>query len=160
MNANDILLRRRNPQNNGWEDVLVPVAKLQVLGFNALEQPTAGSTSVAITGTALATNGAGTYLAAALLNGIILRDCAGANRTDTTDTRANILTAFNAVGLLTNDYDEVVVTVVNTSDQAETITIAGGTNVTVKGTITIAQNEMTKLAIYRTSSTTLVLREV
>lgn len=160
MNAFDIVLRRRNAQNNGYEEVLVPVAKLQNLGFNALKEPIAGRTAIGATAANITTAGAGTYTAANLLAGLITRDPAGANRTDTTGTAEEIIAAFTAVGLLTNDYDEAFFIVKNTADAAETITLAGGTGVTLKGTLTIAQNQTGKFAIMRISATAVVIREV
>jgi len=106
--------------------------------------------------TALATGGAGTYLAAALLSGIITRDPAGANRTDTTDTAANLVAGLG----LTANYQEVFCLIVNTADGAETITLAGGTGVTLQTAITIARYCVTRLSIVRTSSTTVCIREV
>lgn len=75
------------------------------------------------TPTSLATAGAETYTAAQLLTGIIVRDPAGAGRTDTLDTAAAIVAAVAgaAVG------DTLVVHIVNGADAAETITLAAGT---------------------------------
>ena len=84
----------------------------------------------------ISTAGAGTYSAANLLGGYILRDPAGGNRTDTTATAAQIVAAVPgaSAGLAR------LVIVKNTADAAETITVAGGSGVTVTGTATIAQN--------------------
>lgn len=160
MNAYDIVLRRRNPRNDGYEEILVPVAKLQNLGFNALKEPTAGRTALGATAANITTAGAGTYSAANLLAGLITRDPAGAGRTDTTATAEEIIAAFTAVGLLTNDYDEAFFILKNTADANETITLAGGTGVTLKGSLTVGQNMTSKFAIMRISATAVVIREV
>ena len=160
MNAFDIVLRRRNAQNNGYEEVLVPVAKLQNLGFNALKEPVAGRTAIGATAANITTAGAGTYTAANLLTGLITRDPNGAGRTDTTATAEEIIAAFAAVNLLTNDYDEAFFILKNTADANETITLAGGTGVTLKGALTVGQNMTSKFALMRISSTAIVLREV
>lgn len=160
MNAFDIVLRRRNAQNNGYEEVLVPVAKLQNLGFNALKEPVAGRTAIGATAANITTAGAGTYTAANLLTGLITRDPNGAGRTDTTATAEEIIAAFTAVNLLTNDYDEAFFILKNTADANETITLAGGTDVTLKGSLTVGQNMTSKFALMRISSTAIVLREV
>lgn len=109
-------------------------------------------------GVTVVTAGAGTYSAAQLLEGLIKRDCTGAGRTDTTDTAANILAA--AGSKLGEVYQQLFVTIVNTSDAAETITLAGGTGVTLKGTITCEQNCAIRIAILRTGTATLCIRQV
>ncbi len=86
--------------------------------------------------TNITTAGNETLTVAHLLGGYITRDPAGGARTDTTDTAANIVGAFNwaTVG------SSFEFTIENTADAAETITVAGGTDVTISGTATIAQN--------------------
>lgn len=108
------------------------------------------------TSATITTAGAGTYTAANLATGRILRDPNGAARTDTTDTATNLITGLG----LTADYTERDVLVVNTADAAELITLAGGTGVTLKGAITIAQNTATRLAIMRTGVGAVTIREV
>jgi len=88
----------------------------------------------------ITTAGAGTYSAANIAGGIILRDPNGASRTDTTGTAADILAQF----LRARVGSSFFLMVRNTADAAETITVAGGTGVTISGTATIAQNN-TKL---------------
>lgn len=70
-----------------------------------------------------ATAGAQTYTAADILGGIIVRDCAGAGRSDVLPTAALLVAAmtYPAVG------DVVKCLIVNGSDAAETITIGAGT---------------------------------
>jgi len=89
-----------------------------------------------ITTTTENTAGNETISASELLGGYYLRDCAGANRTDTTDTAANIVAAIDNAKVGTSR----LFFVKNTSDAAETLTIAGGTGVTVSGTATVDQN--------------------
>lgn len=82
------------------------------------------------------TAGAVTYTAAQLLGGLILRDPAGAGRSDVTPTAALIIAALPgyAVG------DSFEFTIRNDADAAETITLTAGTGVTLSGTMTIAQS--------------------
>lgn len=84
----------------------------------------------------ITTAGAGTYSAANIAGGIILRDPNGASRTDTTGTAAAILAQFLGAKVGSSFF----VLVRNTADAAETITVAGGSGVTIDGTATIAQN--------------------
>ena len=107
-------------------------------------------------GSTLTTAGAGTYTAALLAGGTIRRDPSGAARTDTTDTAANLISALG----LDADYKEASALIVNTADAAETITLAGGSGVTLKGAITVEQNTAIRIAILRTSSTTVTIRQV
>jgi predicted RecA/RadA family phage recombinase len=88
-------------------------------GVTALFETAAGPAPVS-----LATAGAETYTAAQLLNGIIVRDCAGASRTDTLSTAALLVAAIPgaAVG------DIIRCLVINGSDPiTEVITLAAGT---------------------------------
>ena len=75
-----------------------------------------------ISATSNATAGALTITAAMVMAGILVRDCAGAGRTDTLATAANIVAAVPdaAVG------DVLRLYIVNGSDAAETITLAAG----------------------------------
>lgn len=155
MSALDVLVHRRNALDNGWEDVLVPISAFSSLQFDTSKNPnTGGPQAVAANATTLATAGAGTLLAAAILTGLILRDPAGANRTDTTDTATNLVAALP----LDANYKEFHFTIVNTADAAETITLAGGSGVTLQTAITIAQNSAVKLTLIRISATALVLQ--
>ena len=75
-----------------------------------------------------------------VLNAIYNRDCNGAIRTDTTDTAANIIAAIR-VGAVAPVLNTAFIWYVrNVSGGAYTLTIAGGTGVTIVGTATIAQN--------------------
>lgn len=89
-----------------------------------------------VTPTAVTTAGAVTYTAAQLLLGMILRDPNGANRTDVTPTAAEIVAAIKRKKIGTT----FRLVIRNTADAAETITMSGGTGVTISGTATIAQN--------------------
>lgn len=156
MSAGNTIVRQRNGADNGWVEVEVPVLANSPLKFDANKNPTAGGPPGG-TPTTLATAGASTYLAAAILTGIILRDPNGSARTDTTDTAAAIIAAIPQLAV---DYGEFTFIVINTADAAETITVAGGTGVTTQGTMTIAQNSANKFSFLRTSGTTLVIRPV
>lgn len=82
------------------------------------------------------TAGALTYTAAQLLGGLILRDPNGGARSDVTPTAALIVAAIDncAIG------DSFEFTIRNTADAGETITVTAGTDVTLSGTMTIAQS--------------------
>lgn len=83
-----------------------------------------------------ATAGALTYTAAQLLGGLILRDPAGAGRSDVTPTAAAIVAAIPGCAIGSS----FEFTIRNAADAAETITVTAGTDVTLSGTMTIAQN--------------------
>lgn len=102
----------------------------------------------------VATAGAGTITAAQLFTGCILRDCAGSSRTDTLAAAADIIAQFAMT-----PGDRAQCSYVNTSDAAETITIAGGTGTTIRGTITIAQNNATTLEIICVTSSAVCVHE-
>lgn len=110
-----------------------------------------GTTAANIT-----TAGAGTYTAANLLTGRITRDPTGGDRTDTTDTAANLI---SGLGLDAN-YRERECLIVNTADAAETITLAGGVGVTLKGAITIERDTAIRIAILRTGAAAVTIRQV
>lgn len=86
--------------------------------------------------TTKSTAGAVTYTAAEFTGGLILRDPNGAARTDVTPTAALLYTELGDPEV--GSTFEVVIR--NTADADETITMSGGTGVTVSGTATIAQN--------------------
>lgn len=100
------------------------------------------------------TAGAGTYTAAQVAGGIITRDPAGAARTDTTPSAADLIAELG----LDRDGATAVCYLINTADAAETITLAGGTGVTISNVgQTLAQNEAALLLFRRTSSTAVTL---
>jgi hypothetical protein len=104
----------------------------------------------------ITTAGDATYSAANLAVGIITRDCNGAGRGDTTDTAANLITGLS----LDADYEERQCVIVNTSDDVETITLLGGSGVTIKGAITVEQDTATRIAIMRTGAAAVCVREI
>jgi hypothetical protein len=75
------------------------------------------------TATSDATAGARTYTAAEVLGGIIVRDCAGAGRSDVLPTAALLVAAMDRPRI----GDVVRCYIVNGSDAAETLTIGAGT---------------------------------
>jgi len=99
--------------------------------------------------TNITTAGAATLSAAQMVGGMITRDPNGDNRTDTTDTAANIVAAI-ADAIVGTSFE---FTIKNTADAAETITVAGGTNVTTSGTMTIAQNYTKRFMVVLTNVT-------
>ncbi|MET0263236.1 MAG: hypothetical protein ABW223_10090, partial [Rariglobus sp.] len=113
------------PRSSSFEPLQAQVSLSLSSRLDAQENSTAITAYGA--GTALATAGAGTYTGALLAGGVILRDPAGASRTDTTATAAQIIASLG----LSQNYQEKSVLVVNTADAAETITLAGGTGVTL-----------------------------
>lgn len=84
----------------------------------------------------LATAGNLTYTTAQVLGGLILRDTAGAARTDTLPTAAAIVPLIPGAEVGSS----IRFLIRNTADAAETLTIAAGTGGTGSGTLTIAQN--------------------
>ena len=106
-----------------------------------------GSTNTVVTTDATAA--AATYNAAELIGGLILRDPAGADRTDTISTAALLVAAMP--GAIVGSSFRV--TVRNTADAAETITVAAGTGITLSGTATIAQNNTKEFLIVLTNVT-------
>lgn len=69
------------------------------------------------------------YTAASLINGLLVRDPNGADRTDTTPDASQIVAAIPGAVVGTS----FLFTVYNTADAAETVTLALGTNVTDNG---------------------------
>lgn len=101
---------------------------------------------------AVSTAGAGTYTAANLLTGKIVRDPASGNRVDTLDTAANLVAAIPGVAV----GDEITVKVINDAAGANTVTIAagsGGTFGSTNKTHVLAQNTSTMLIIRITNIT-------
>jgi predicted RecA/RadA family phage recombinase len=97
-----------------------------------------------------ATAGAITYTMAMLLGGIILRDPNGAARADLTPTAALIVAGIP--GCIVGSSFEF--TVRNTADAAETITLTqGDANVTMSGTMTVAQNNTKRFLAVVTNAT-------
>jgi len=101
------------------------------------------------------TAGNATLTAAQLVGGLITRDPNGANRTDTTATGTQIETELAAQGMALANDDTFLCYIINTADAAETITLAGGTDVTLSNAgQTLAQNESAQLLFQRTAANT------
>lgn len=111
--------------------------------------PSLGTLIGFTTVTTEATAGAHTYTAAELLGGLILRDPNGGARSDPTDTAANIIAAMLQAGV----GDSFEFTIRNAADEAETITVTAGTDVTLSGTMTIAQDNSKRFLCVVTSAT-------
>ena len=97
-----------------------------------------------------------TYTAAQFLGGLIQRDPAGGARTDVTPTATAIL---NAIGS-TQIGSGFLLVIKNTADAAETITMSGGTGVTIVGTATIAQNNTKLFLIHKTGLATVKMESL
>ena len=85
-----------------------------------------------------------------LFAAIILQDPSGGAVTTTTPTAALIVAALKNARPGAN----FAVRIRNTADAAETITVAGGTGVTISGTATIAQNNSKEFLFVVTVATT------
>jgi len=92
---------------------------------------------------------AATTLTAAQLLGGIIEGPITAGRTYTTDTAANIDAAIDSPKI----GDSFTVQVINTSGGANTITLAAGSGVTLKGNAAVAQNKVSYLMFLRTANT-------
>lgn len=122
--------------------------------FTALE--TTSYFMPARTVTTKSTASAVTYTAEEFLGGLILRDPNGAGRSDVTPTAALIIDELGSPN--TGASFEVIIR--NTADAAETITMTAGTNVTLSGTMTIAQNNTKRFIGVVTSPTTVTLYSI
>lgn len=85
----------------------------------------------------ITTGGASTYTAAQILGGLILRDPAGADRSDVTPTAALLATQVKNP-IVGTSFDFVVR---NTADAFEVITLTAGSGVTLSGKVTISRGE-------------------
>jgi len=90
-----------------------------------------------------------TIAAAAIAGGLYSRSGTNTNRTDTTDTAANILAMFPEM-----DIGDTFVLVVS-NPTAGTLTIQGGSGVTASGNLTIAATSRGFLVFEKTSATTM-----
>jgi hypothetical protein len=91
-----------------------------------------------------------TYTAAQIKGGLILRDPNGTARADLFPTAANIVAALPSAFV-----DQAfVVTIRNTADAAETITMTTNTGLTLSGTMTITQNHQKSFLVRLTNVTT------
>ncbi len=89
-----------------------------------------------VTPSAYDTAGAVTLTTAQVLGGFLQRDCNGGARTDTTPTATALIAALKDARVGSS----FRLIVKNTSSGANAVTLAGGTDVTIVGTATIAQN--------------------
>lgn len=108
------------------------------------------------------TAGNATYTAAQVLNGTILRDANGANRTDVLPTAAQLVAALNNLGVSTvygkiaQVGTEIPLTIMNTAGGAFTVQITmgtGGTSGTANVLSTIAQSTSKSFRILLTNVT-------
>lgn len=111
--------------------------------FPAINDAVAHATTVAT----VATAGPRTYTAAELAGGLILRDPAGAARSDVTPSAADLAAAIP--GAAVGSGFELVIR--NTADAAETITLTAGNGVTLSGTMTIEQNNSRRFLVVCTN---------
>jgi len=102
-----------------------------------------------LTVTTIATAGVSTYSASEVIGGLILRDPAGSNRSDVTPTAAQLVAAIPCAEV----GDVIEFDIRNTADAAETITVTAGTDVTLSGTMTIAQSNTRKFKLLVTNAT-------
>ena len=128
---------------SGAEDDLVCVALKMGAGVAG---PKVDKTVV----TTDATAGALTYTPAMLIGGMILRDPAGANRSDV----CPLATAIIAAMVNPQIGDSFQFEIINTADAAETITVGTATGVTLVGTMTIAQNNCKRFLCIVTAAAT------
>src|SRR5690606_37728641 len=101
----------------------------------------------------ITTAGAVTLTADQLLQGLILRDPAGAGRADLVPTAAAIIAALNKPTIGAS----FKFTIRNTADAAETITVTTNTGITLSGTMTIAQNNSKEFMVVVTSGTAVTI---
>jgi len=134
-------------------------------GFIGAVDSTGASNQVMLTArpapTTDATAGNLTITSAMLLNGILARDPAGSNRTDTLPTAALLVAALGGPSATAKDGKAFVglsfeTLIVNTADAAETITLAAGTGGTAGNTnVTTAFGQNTsKRLIFRLTNVT------
>jgi hypothetical protein len=88
-----------------------------------------------------------TYTAAQFLGGLLIRDCAGAARSDTTPTAAQIIEGLTVSGRPPVVGNAVEILIRNTSAGAFAVTLLAGAGVILAGTMTIAQNENRKFLV-------------
>jgi hypothetical protein len=127
-------------------------------GFVGGTDPTTGAVNtgpvfVRPTPTTIATAGPATYTAAQVLNGIILRDAAGAARTDVLPTAALLVAALGTSAIVGTTLS---LQILNTAAGAFTVQItmgAGGTSGTANVLSTIAQSTSKSFHIQITNVT-------
>jgi len=149
MSSNPKLVRAFVMAASTAEDELLSVDLIGPLPKGA--NPLIGKTTVST----LATADVVTYTAAQFLGGLILRDPAGGARSDVTPTGTLIAAALVAAGAgSTVTGLSFEFTIRNTADASETITVTAGADVTLSGTMTIAQNNSKRFLCVMDSATT------
>lgn len=129
---------------------------LSVRKSNGVKVPVVDGNGIVMplqTVTTKTTASAVTYTAAEFLGGLILRDPNGAGRSDVTPTAALLIAAMPGVAV-GNSFRFVIR---NTADAAETITLTAGSNVTLSGTMTIAQNNSKEFLAVVTSTSAVTI---
>jgi len=97
-----------------------------------------------------------TLTVAQIVGGIVVHTSVTGSGTVTTDTAVNIIAGSNGDGILTNVGDTEICYYINDGDQ--TLTFAGGTDVTVADTgQTVAANESAILLFRKTAATTVTM---
>lgn len=122
------------------QDKFIPNA--QAAYFSSLVYPTT-------TPSTIATAGAVTYATSDLLGGLILRDTAGAARSDVTPTAAALVAALQGARAgLSFEFS-----ILNNSGAANAVTVTAGAGVTLSGTMTVAQNNIKRFLARVTNAT-------
>lgn len=152
MNAFDILIKRRNATNTGWEEVIATAQALSGLKLDSNEFPTFNGGQLAPTAV---TGQNKTLTAAQVASGFIQDTVTTGAATDTLDTAAAIILALPQLATPGNSFSFILQ---NTAATALTITLAMGTGITAVTTLTtIPQNAAVRLQLISTSATTLAL---
>jgi len=99
----------------------------------------------------IGSSGASTYTTPEFVGRMILRDPNGGAVSDVTPTAAALI-ALDPAAQVGDSYE---VTIRNTANASETITLTGGVGVTVVGTATIAQSNQKTFLVVKTSETTI-----
>lgn len=97
----------------------------------------------------ITTAGVATYTIAQLLKGLVKRDPSGGARSDVTPTAALIVAGIEGCQVGSTFF----LVIKNTANAAEAITVTAGTDVTLTGTMTIAQNYLRMFLVEVTNIT-------
>ena len=140
-------------------DFIIPTGGFRLITVNRNSSTTVIITAVnpyappgvvPVRGSVLTTGGAQTYSITQYLGGYIARDPNGTAVTDITPTAVDL--AASLPYLPVGGFFDV--TIKNTADAAETITLNGGVGVTLIGAITVAQSQTAVLRNIKTGSAT------
>ena len=127
MKAFDIIVKRRNATNTGYEEVLANVSPCGVLRFDQSSLPEVGSGLAGSAGAGAIATQNGALTAALLLNGIIVHTTTTGAGTDTLDTAANIIAALTTIlGYAPPVGFEFETLVINAGNQTITFAVAAG----------------------------------